>query len=135
MDSLKVEHINPDGLIKNPAFTNVVTVQGNAKTVYIGELNANNKAGEIIGKGDMKAQAEQVFKNMETALHAAGADWENVIKWTVYVVQGQDIKPGFEAFQKVWGKRPNPPLITMNFVAGLGNPDYLLGIEAIAIVP
>jgi enamine deaminase RidA (YjgF/YER057c/UK114 family) len=135
MNSLKIEHINPDGIIKNPAFTNVVTVQGNAKTIYIGEINANNEAGEVIGKDDMKAQAEQVMKNIETALHAAGADWENLIKWTVYLVQGQDIQPGFETFQKFWGKRPNPPLITVLFVPSLGRPEHLLGIEAIAVVP
>ncbi|MRG47973.1 RidA family protein [Chitinophaga sp. SYP-B3965] len=135
MNSLKIEHINPDGLIKNPAFTNVVTVQGNAKTIYIGEINANNAAGEVIGKGDLKVQAEQVMKNIETALHAAGADWENLIKWTIYLVHGQDIQPGFEAFQKFWGKRPNPPLITVLFVPALGRPEHLLGIEAIAVVP
>jgi enamine deaminase RidA (YjgF/YER057c/UK114 family) len=135
MASLKITHINPDGLIKNPAFTNVVTVEGNAKTIYIGEINANNEAGEVIGKGDLKVQAEQVMKNIGTALHAAGADWENLIKWTVYLVQGQDIQPGFEAFQKFWGKRPNPPLITVLFVPALGRPEHLLGIEAIAVVP
>ncbi|WP_343305433.1 RidA family protein [Chitinophaga niabensis] len=134
MGNLKIEHINPDGLIKNPAFTNVVTVQGNAKTIYIGEINANNEAGEVIGK-DMKTQTEQVLKNIGAALQAAGADWENLIKWTVYIVQGQDIQPGFEAFQKVWGKRPNPPLITVIFVAALGRPEHLVGIEAIAVVP
>lgn len=134
MGNLKIEHINPDGLIKNPAFTNVVTVQGNAKTIYIGEINANNEAGEVIGK-DMKTQTEQVLKNIGAALRAAGADWENLIKWTVYIAQGQDIQPGFEAFQKVWGKRPNPPLITVMFVAALGRPEHLVGIEAIAVVP
>lgn len=134
MGNLKIEHINPDGLIKNPAFTNVVTVQGNAKTIYIGEINANNEAGEVIGK-DMKTQTEQVLKNIGAALKAAGADWENLIKWTVYILQGQDIQPGFEVFQKVWANRPNPPLITVMFVAALGRPEHLVGIEAIAVVP
>lgn len=135
MASLKIEHINPDGLIKNPAFTNVITIQGNAKTVYIGEMNANDASGQIIGKGDLKAQTEQVMKNIETALHAAGGDWGNVIKWTLHVVQGQDLQQGFEVFQKVWGKRPNPPVITMAFVSALANPDYLIGMEAVAVVP
>ncbi|RPE10000.1 RidA family protein [Chitinophaga lutea] len=135
MDTLTIKHINPDGLIKNPAFTNVITIQGNAKTIYIGEMNANNAAGEIVGKGDLKAQTEQALKNVETALHAAGGDWENLVKWTVYVVHGQDLRAGFEGFQKVWGNRPNPPVVTMQFVAGLANPDYLVGIEAVAVVP
>lgn len=135
MDSLKITHINPDGLIKNPAFTNVITVQGSGKTIYIGEMNANDAAGQPVGKGDLKAQTEQVMKNIGTALKAAGADWENVIKWNIYMVQGQDLKQGFEVFQKVWGNRPNPPVVTMLFVASLANPDYLIGMEAVAVVP
>lgn len=135
MDSLKITHINPEGLIKNPAFTNVITVQGSGKTIYIGEMNANNAEGQVVGKGDLKAQAEQVMKNIATALQAAGGDWENVVKWNIYVVEGQDLQKGFEVFQKVWGQRPNPPVITMAFVAALANPDYLMGMEAVAVVP
>lgn len=135
MNTLNIQHLNPDGLIKNPAFTNVVTVQGSGKTIYIGEMNANDAKGNVVGKGDLKAQTEQVMQNIETALHAAGAELEHVIKWTLNVVQGQDLRVGFEVFQKVWGKRPNPPVITMCFVAGLANPDYLLGMEAIAVIP
>jgi enamine deaminase RidA (YjgF/YER057c/UK114 family) len=58
-----------------------------------------------------------------------------MIKWTIYVVQGQPLQPGFEVFQRVWGGRPNPPLVTVLFVAGLANPDFLLEIEAIAVIP
>ena len=133
MNTLNVAHINPDGLIKNPAFTNVVTVSGAAKTIYIGEQNAVNAKGEVIGKGDLKAQTVQVLKNIQTGLKAAGADIENIIKWTIYVVQGQSVQEGFEAFQQTWGMKPNPPLITVVFVAALGNPDWLVGIEAIAV--
>ena len=43
--------------------------------------------------------------------------------------------PGFEAFQRAWGGRPNPPIVTMNFVSGLANPDFLVEIAAIAVVP
>jgi enamine deaminase RidA (YjgF/YER057c/UK114 family) len=134
MSTTMIRHINPDGLIKNPAFTNVIVVSGDPKTIYIGEQNSNNAKGEIVGKGDFKVQSEQVLKNIEVALKAAGAGFENVIKWSVYVVQGQNLQTGFEAFQRAWGNRPNPPIITMNFVAGLANPDYLLGIEAIAVL-
>lgn len=134
MDSLQINYINPPGLIKNPAFTNVVTVRGGT-TIYIGELNSNDEKGNIIGKGDMKQQAEQVFKNLEIAVTAGGGKLENIIKWNIYVAEGQPIQPGFEAFQKTWGKRPNPPLITVLYVKEFANPDYLLGIEAIAVIP
>src|SRR5689334_4305021 len=109
----QVQHINPAGLNKNPAFTNVVVVSGVVKTVYIGGQDALNEKGEIVGKGDIKKQVEQVFENLQTALKAGGAEVEHVIKWQLYVVQGQPIQAGFEGFRQVWGTRPNPPAITM----------------------
>ena len=131
----QVQHINPDELNKNPAFTNVITVTGPAKTIYVGGQDAIDGSGQIIGKGDIKRQTEQVLNNLQTALKAAGADLENIIKWNIYVVQGQPLQPGLEAFQQIWGRRPNPPVITMAFVAGLANPDFLVEMDAIAVVP
>lgn len=69
------------------------------------------------------------------ALAAGGASLEHVIKWNVYVVAGQPPQPAFEVFQRVWGNRPNPPLITVLYVSGLANPDYLMELEAVAVVP
>ena len=131
----EVKHINPEGLHKNPAFTNVVTVTGPVKTVYIGGQDAVDASGAIVGKGDLKAQTEQILKNIQAALEAAGAKPEHVIKWTIYVVRGQSVQDGFAAFQSVWGNPPNPPVITVAFVAGLGHPDFLAEIDAIAVVP
>ncbi|MCU7918581.1 MAG: RidA family protein [Candidatus Thiodiazotropha sp. (ex Epidulcina cf. delphinae)] len=132
---MSIEYLSPDGLHKNPAFSQVVVTQGKVLTVYVGGQNAVNSSGEIVGKGDIGLQAEQIFKNLEIALSAAGARLENIIKWNVYVVQGQPPQPAFEVFRRVWGNRPNPPLVTVLFVAGLANPDFLLEIEAIAVVP
>ena len=70
-----VEYINPDGLNKNPAFSNVIAVSGNAKTVYVGGQDAVDASGQIVGKGDLKAQVEQVLKNLEIALEAGGRNW------------------------------------------------------------
>jgi enamine deaminase RidA (YjgF/YER057c/UK114 family) len=130
-----VQYINPDGLPKNPAFTNVVTVTGPVKTVYIGGQDAVDSSGNIVGKGDLKAQTEQILKNIQAALEAAGAQPEHVVKWNIYVVQGQSVQEGYAAFQSVWGNLPNPPVITVVFVAGLGHPDFLAEIDAIAVVP
>ena len=130
-----VEYLNPDGLPKNPAFTNVVTVTGPVKTVYIGGQDAVDASGAIVGKGNLKAQTEQILKNIQAALAVAGAQPEHVVKWTIYVVQGQSVQDGFAAFQSVWGNPPNPPVITVAFVAGLGHPDFLAEIDAIAVVP
>jgi enamine deaminase RidA (YjgF/YER057c/UK114 family) len=131
----KIEHFNPEGLAQNPAFTNVVAVSGPAKTVYIGGRNAVTETGEILATGDIGGQTEQIFRNLETALGSAGAALENVIKWNILVVQGQPLYPASEVFQRVWGRRTNPPFITLAKVAELAEPDYLVELEAIAVVP
>ena len=131
----QVEYISPETLHQNPAFSNVVTVTGPVRTVYAGGQNAVDTSGAVVGKGDFKAQSEQVMKNIQAALEAGGAQLEHVIKWNMYIVQGQPLQEGFAVFQQVWGNRPNPPAISMAFVAELANPDFLLEIDAIAVVP
>ena len=131
----QVQYLNPDSLPKNPAFTNVVVVSGPAKTIYIGGQDAVDASGKVVGKGDLKAQTEQILKNIKAALAAGGAEPEHVVKWNVYVVQGQSIEEGFAAFQSVWGNSSNPPAISVLFVAGLANPDFLVEMDAIAVVP
>lgn len=131
----RVEYLYPEGLFRSRAYTPVVAVSGNVKTIYVGGTNAVDAAGQIIGKGDLAAQTTQVLKNIETALATAGARLEHVVKWTVYVVQGQSSMAGFEAFLRYWGDRPNPPALTVVFVAGLADPNFLVEIEAIPVVP
>jgi enamine deaminase RidA (YjgF/YER057c/UK114 family) len=130
-----VQHLNPDGLHKNPGYSQAVVVPDNVKTVYVGGQNSGDAAGMIVGKGDIKAQTEQVLMNVQTAVAAGGAKLEHVVKWNVFIVQGQSLLPGFEAFQRAWGERPNPPTVTGVFVAGLAHPDFLVEIDAIAVVP
>jgi len=130
-----VQHLNPETLHHNPAFSQAVEVGGAVKTVYVGGQNAIDTAGKIVGQGDIAAQTEQVMHNMQAALAAGGAGLEHVIKWNLYLVQGQPLQPGFEVFQRVWNRRPNPPAITMAYVAGLANPDFLIEMDAIAVVP
>lgn len=131
----EVKYINPDSLPKNPAFTNVVTATGPIKTVYIGGQDAVDASGTVVGKGDFKAQSEQILKNVQAALAAGGAGLEHVVKLNIYVVQGQPLQEGFAAFQQIWGNRPNPPAVSVMFVAGLAHPDFLAEIDAIAVVP
>jgi enamine deaminase RidA (YjgF/YER057c/UK114 family) len=92
-------------------------------------------SGAIIGKGDLKAQTEQILHNIEAALAAGGARLEHVVKWNLYVVQGQSLQEGFEVFQRIWGNRSHPPAISFMFVAGLAHPDFLAEMDAIAVVP
>jgi enamine deaminase RidA (YjgF/YER057c/UK114 family) len=130
-----VQHLNPAGLHKNPAYTQAVVVSGNATTIYVGGQNAVDDSGNIVGKGDIRVQTEKALRNIETALEAGGAGLQHVVKWNVYILHGQSAQAGFEAFQKVWGQRPNPPVISGIFVPALAHPDFLVEIDAIAVVP
>jgi enamine deaminase RidA (YjgF/YER057c/UK114 family) len=131
-----VQFINPDGLPKNPAYTNVVAVSGSVKTIYIGAQGAfDASTGTIVGKGDIGAQTVQVLKNIQAALAGAGAKLEHIIKWTIYLTQRQPLQPAFEAGMHAWGDRPNPPLNTVMYVSELVPSDCLVCIEAIAVVP
>ena len=130
-----VRYIDPDELNKNPAFTNVVVVEGPAKTVYVGGQDSVDASGNIVGKGDVAAQTEQVLTNLRAALAAGGAGPEHIIKWNIYIVEGQSLQAGFAAFQNAWPQTPNPPAITGVFVSGLAHPDFLVEMDAIAVVP
>jgi enamine deaminase RidA (YjgF/YER057c/UK114 family) len=130
-----VEHLQPADLHHNPAYTQVVSVTGPVKTVYVGGQDAVDAQGSIVGKGDLAAQTRQVLANVQKALAAAGAGPEHIIKWNVYLVQGQSMQTGFGAFQEFWGDRPNPPAITGMYVSELAHPDFLVEIDAIAVVP
>src|SRR5919106_4056138 len=131
----RVEFLDPDGLPRNPAFSNVAVVAGRVRTIFIGGQDAVDAEGNIVGVGDIAAQTEQVLRNLRTALAAADAGPEHVVKWNVLVIDGQDFAAGYAAFQRVWGDRPNPPVITAAIVKGLAHPDFLVEIDAIAVVP
>jgi enamine deaminase RidA (YjgF/YER057c/UK114 family) len=131
-----VRYINPDSLLKNPDFTNVVVVEGNVRTVHIGGQDAVNASGEIVGKGDIvTTQVEQILANLRAALAAAGAGPEHIIKWNIYIVEGQSLQAAFAAYQNAWPETPNAPAITGVFVSGLAHPDFLVEMDAVAVVP
>lgn len=131
----QLQFLNPEGLSKNPAFSQLVITQGYGKTVYIGGQNAVNAQREIVGAGDISAQTEQVMQNIQTALSACGATFENLVKLTIHIVQGQDLYQGFQASQKYLGNLKNPPAITGFFVAALAHPAFLVEVDAIAFIP
>lgn len=130
-----IQYVNPDKLSRNPAFSQAVITNGKGKTVYIGGQNAVNAKREIIGKGDIGKQTEQVMENLQTALAACGATFENLVKLTIHIVHGQDLQRGFQASQRYVGKLKNPPAITGFFVSALAHPDFLVEIDAIAFIP
>jgi len=129
-----IRHLNPERMHNNPAFTQAVTVSGAVRTVYVGGQNAVTADGRIVGGNDLAAQTEQVLATLATVLAAAGGTLHDAIKWTIYVVQGHDIRPAFRVFQRVWGREQPPPAISVLLVAGRANAEFLVEIEASAVI-
>jgi len=131
----RVEHINPSEMTVNPAFTQVITVTGPVKTVYIGAQTSVDGNRNIVGKGDIGAQTEQICRNIDFCLEAAGARKEHLISWNIYVAEGQDMRPAFEAGMRWLDRSTPPPLNNVMYVSGFLPADFLISIEAIAVVP
>lgn len=131
---MPVERINPDTMHQNPAFTQMVVIPAAARTVIIGGQNAVDKDGSVVGKGDFARQTEQALANLVSCLEAVGAGVEDLVQVKIYMLAGQDLQAGFGEWMKVWGQRLNPPVVTGLFVAGLAHPDYLIEIEATAVL-
>jgi enamine deaminase RidA (YjgF/YER057c/UK114 family) len=119
---------------KNPAFTQMVVIPANARIAIIGGQNAVDRDGKIVGKGDIAQQTRQALKNLVTCLQAVDASVEDLVQVKIYIIAGQDLRAGFGPWMDVWGQRANPPAVTGVFVAGLAHPDYLIEIEATAVL-
>jgi 2-iminobutanoate/2-iminopropanoate deaminase len=125
---MTLERIQPPGLAKPPTYTHVIRA-GN--TLYIAGQTASDEQGNVVGRGDISAQAVQVFENLKKALTAGGADFSHVVKLTVFLTDARYREPVSEVRRRYLGT--NLPTSTLVVVAGLANPDYLLEIEAIAV--
>lgn len=129
-----VRRINPPGLLTPRGYTHVVTASG-GRTVYISGQVAANAKGEIVGKGDLKAQTTQVFENLKIALASAGAGPKDVVKTTIFAVnfKTEDI-PAIRDIRNVFFAGVEPPASTLVGVSALANPDWLIEIEVVAVV-
>lgn len=132
---MDVAHINPESLLTPRGYSHAVAVSGPHTTIYFGGQPPVDAAGQTVGAGDLRAQTEQALSNIETLLAASGARFADVVKLNVHLVQGQDLLAGFAAFQSRWAGAASFPAVTVFFVAGLAEPDWLVEIDGIAVVP
>jgi enamine deaminase RidA (YjgF/YER057c/UK114 family) len=102
------------------------------RLVYISGQVAWNAQGDIVGPGDIRAQAQQVFGNLRRVLQAAGGDFKDLIKITTHVTNAAHVSAIVEERSKVFaGELPASTLIV---VQGLFHPDFLLEVEGIAVI-
>ncbi len=132
---METNYINPENMVKPMGYSHAISVKGNHQTIYIGGQNAVDEKGVLVGKGDLKKQTEQVLSNIDNILEECHAKLENVVKFNIYLVQGQNPQEGFQVFQEKWKGNTNFPTVTVLFISGLGNPDWLVEIDAVAITP
>ena len=129
----QVKRTNPPTLSKPTGYMHVVEVTGPGKTIYIAGQIALDKDGNVVGAGNMKAQAEQVFKNLQAALESAGAKFSDVVKMNTYVTDMEQAPAVREVRARYFGD--TVPASTLVQVVRLARPEFLLEIEVIAAVP
>ena len=131
---MPVQHLQPEGMHHNPAFTQAILLPAGARTLIIGGQNAVDADGQIVGKDDLEAQTTKALDNLQRCLAAAGATLEQLVQVRLYLKGDVDLRPGFGAWMAMWGNRPNPPTVTGIRVHGRAHPDYLIEIEALAVL-
>jgi reactive intermediate/imine deaminase len=132
MSRPNVQYLNPPTLSTPTGYTHVVEVV-RGKTIYIAGQVAIDKSGNVVGKGDFSAQATQVFENLKTALAAAGATFENLVKVTTFVTDMSHIAALRSIRARYYGK--NTPASTLVQIGKLASEEFMIEIEAVAVVP
>jgi len=130
----EIRHVNPPDRATSPAYTEAVTARPGT-VIWIAGQVAQNAKGEVVGKGDLKAQADQAWANMRAALAAAGASFQDVVKITTYVV---NYKPSMRDELRAARLRAmgavEAPAATLVGVQSLASDDWLVEIEATAVI-
>jgi enamine deaminase RidA (YjgF/YER057c/UK114 family) len=132
---MEKQFLNPPTIATPRGYTHAVTA-ASGKMVFISGQVAFNVKGELVGKGDLRAQTQQVYENLKNALAAAGATTADVVKLNTYVVEFTPAD--LAAIREVRGQYfPNPeqmPASTLVGVQALAFEGLLIEVEAVAMV-
>jgi len=132
---MQTQFLNPPALCPTFGWTHVVGVTG-GKTIYISGQVSVNERGEVVGKGDLRQQTEQTYENLKHALTAAGATFRDVVKMNLYVVGLKpEHVPMLREVRSRYVNAEQPPASTLVGVSALVGTDWLIEIEAVAVVP
>ena len=135
--AIKREKIQPDGIhvrmmAGQPAYTHVVTVSGTGKMIFVAGQLARDPDGNCVGKGDMRAQIQQVGENIKTCLEAAGATLADIVKTNTYVTDYEEFAKHPDMRIRYFGRAT--PTSTTAQISRLADPDAMIEIEAIAVI-
>jgi 2-iminobutanoate/2-iminopropanoate deaminase len=101
------------------------------RMIFISGQLARDRQGNVVGKGDMRAQLRQVGENIKAALEAAGATLNDLVKTTTYVTDIEEFFKHVDIRMEYFGAAL--PTSTTVEVRRLAHPDFLVEIEAVAI--
>ena len=130
------QYLNPKELGAAPKFySHAVALAGAAKLVYVSGQVSWGPDGRVVGAGDMRAQCEQVLKNLTNGLRAAGAGWGDIIKMNAYMVNlNTENVTAFREIRSGYLKPGQLPASTLVGVTSLVQPELLLEVEVVAAV-
>ena len=126
---IQIERLNPSGTTQPTAYTQLVRA---GKTLYFSGQTAVNEKGELIGKGDMRAQVRQVYENLKSLLASQGATFDHLVKITIYTLSIDEFRKAGDIREEYTGGKA--PASTLLQIDQLASPDYLLEIEGIAVL-
>ncbi|AKZ59117.1 putative endoribonuclease L-PSP [Streptomyces ambofaciens ATCC 23877] len=121
----------PEGVAPAAQYAHVVL--GTGRFVAVSGQLALDEDGEVVGAGDPAAQARQVFENLHRCLAAAGATFDDVVKLTYFVTDMAHM-PAIRAARAAYIPDDRLPAASAVRVAGLVRPEFLMEIEAFAVV-
>ncbi len=132
----ELQRIFPEGLSKRVVkgrvlYAPIVTVVP-GRIVFVSGILSRNSDGEIVGKGDMRAQIRQVFSNITTALTAAGATWADVVKRQTFTTDIDAYFEHIDARMEFCGEDLSTS--TAVEVRRLSHPDFLVEVEVMAVI-
>lgn len=134
---MPVERINPDGLFRMDAFSQVVTASGAERIAYIAGQGAFDADFTLVGEGDLHAQTVQAFRNLRTAVESLGGTVEQIVSTTLYIVEidARKVATFGAAMAVALDGKPFPPnASTMIGVQGLAMDGMLVEISAVAVL-
>jgi len=129
------ELFSPQTLPPPAGYSHIAKINKGA-LVYIAGQIAMDASGKLVGEGNFEAQSEQVFRNIKTAVEAAGGGVADIVKTNVYIVASVDQNelPKFRAIRDRYLNAESPPASTLVYVSRLARPGLLVEVEAVAAV-
>jgi enamine deaminase RidA (YjgF/YER057c/UK114 family) len=126
---------NPPELGTPPGYSQIVEVRA-SRIIFIAGQTSLDRDGELVGRNDFAAQAEQVFRNLSAALQSVGCTANDLVKLTVFLRDMGHLQTYREARNRFFATvtPPAAPAVTLIEVSKLYGPDFLIEIEAVAAI-